>query len=64
MKTYKYHYLEVIAYKGQEIVRRFDITEKSKPEIEKLDNGLNSHMNHTEYYTFMRESDVKLKEMN
>lgn len=58
--NYKYHYLEVVAYNGQEVVRRYDIKELSDRQIEKLDNGLNSKMNHAEYYTFIRESDFKL----
>jgi hypothetical protein len=56
-------YLEIVAYKGQEVIRRIDITDKSEPQIEKLDNGINRQMNHAEYYTFIRESDVKLDEI-
>lgn len=60
-KTFKYHYLEVIAYKDQQVVRRFDITYMPKPKIASLDNSLNIQMNHVGYYTIIRDSDIKLE---
>lgn len=62
-KTFKYHYLEVVAYSDNKVIRRFDITDKSEIQIERLDNGIKRKMNHTYYYTFIRESDIKLEEI-
>lgn len=47
----KFKYLEIIRYKGGEVVKRIDVTGKSQHNIDRIDSGMNMNLNHTDYYT-------------
>jgi len=58
-----YRYLEVIEYATQLPVKRFNITGKNALSVELLDGGINRNMNHEDFYTATRESEVELTEL-
>lgn len=55
-----YKYLEIVKDKGNEVVKRLDVSDKSERSIEKIENGMNINLNHNEYTVQYNESDVEL----
>ncbi len=56
-----YYYIEIVCYETGEVIKRYDVTDKSERQRDKFDSGLNINMNHDEYYTRETESETKLK---
>ena len=54
-------YIEIIEYKTNKVISRFDVTGKNERMIDKFDSGLNINLNHSEYYTSINETKRKLK---
>jgi len=46
-----YKYLEIRRFRNCEAVKRFDITGKSAREIERLEQGVNTNLNHEDFFT-------------
>lgn len=59
-----FKYIEVKSYDSGEVVRRFDVSDKSNHLIEKAEMGINRQIDSQKYYTFTFESEKKLEEIN
>ena len=55
-----YKYLEIVKDKGNEVVKRLNVSDKSERSIEKIEGGMNINLNHDEYTVQYNESDVEL----
>jgi hypothetical protein len=55
MKTY----LEVVAFDGNKVVKRIDVTDKSEHQIERVEDGMNINLNHEAYFTRVKEYDTE-----
>ena len=55
-----YKYLEIVKDKGNEVVKRLNVSDKSERSIEKIERGMNINLNHDEYTVQYNESDVEL----
>ena len=55
-----YNYLEVKKFKDQEVVKRMDVTGITDRAQVLIDGGLNRNLNHSEYFTFFRDSEEEL----
>jgi len=56
-----YTYIEIVKYDGEEVIKRYDVTDKGEREIGKFESGLSRNMNHTEYYIRDKQSETKLE---
>jgi len=51
-------YLVIRKYEGDnEIVNKFDVTDKSEAQISRFEDGLNINMDHNNYYTEIIDTD-------
>lgn len=58
----KYKYLEIVSHENsEEIVKRFDISDKSSAQVRQLEAGLDRRLDHNKYYLDVRETDEKLE---
>lgn len=55
-----YKYLEIVKDKGNEVVKRLNVSDKSERSIEKIEKGMNINLNHNEYTVQYKESDTEL----
>ena len=55
-----YKYLEIVKDKGNEVVERLNVSDKSERSIEKIEKGMNINLNHNEYTVQYKESDTEL----
>jgi len=60
-KTFKY--IEIIKYSSGEVVKRIDVSGISQRNIDRIDSGMNRNMNHSEYYTIERASEIAIPEI-
>lgn len=60
MRNSKYKYLEIKSYNDNRVVKRFDLTEKSDRQSDKIENGVNINLDHDKFYTFIYDSEYKL----
>lgn len=56
MKTY----VEIIETATGKVVDRIDVSERDERGIDKVERGVNINLNHEEYHTEVRESEVEL----
>lgn len=52
-------YLEIIEYSTGEVSQRFDMTDKSETEYDKLDRGINRKLDHERFYTMKHRTTNK-----
>lgn len=55
-----YKYLQIVAFQSETVVKRIDVTGKSESQIDKIDRGMNTNLNHDDYYTVEIESIKEL----
>lgn len=55
-----YKYLEIVKDKGNEVVKRLNVSDESERSIEKIEKGMNINLNHNEYTVQYKESDTEL----
>lgn len=53
-------YIEIVAFDGDKVIRRVDVTYESERNRAKIDSGININLNHNQYYTRDKQSDIKL----
>lgn len=46
-----YTYIEVVRFTDQRVVKRVDVTGRSSRSADKVERGMNTNMNHAEYFT-------------
>jgi len=54
-------YVEVKTTSDDSVIKRFDVTDKTQREIERIDDGININLNHSEYFTIITNSKTKLE---
>lgn len=55
-----YRYLEIVAYEGDKVARRIDVTGRSDSIIERIECGMNINLNHEDYYVREQSSETPL----
>lgn len=53
----KRKYLEVVAFDGDRVVKRLDMTRKPERHVDKVDDGMNINLDHENYFTRIKEYD-------
>lgn len=48
-------YIEIRRHDNDEVIHRVDVTGKSDRSVERIDDGMNINLNHSEYYTNIAE---------
>lgn len=48
-------YIEIRRHDNDEVIHRVDVTGRSDRSIERVDDGMNINLNHSEYYTNIAE---------
>ena len=43
--------IQIIEFKGDKIVKTIDVTGKTERTVDKIEDGININLNHSEYYT-------------
>lgn len=59
-----FKYLEIITFGSKEVIARFDLSDKSDSQIDRIERGYNINLNHDKYYTNQSISKIKLEEIN
>ncbi|CAH1002648.1 hypothetical protein LEM8419_03520 [Neolewinella maritima] len=54
------HYIEIIRYEDDQVVKRVDVSNRTETARDRVENGMNINLNHAQYYTSGRESEVEL----
>lgn len=52
MNDAKYYYIEIKRFTDDEVVKRLDASDKSQRSRQKIEDGMNINLNHSQYYTF------------
>lgn len=47
--------IQIIEYSTENVVQEIDVTGRTDNAISKIDSGLNINLNHSEYYTIIKE---------
>lgn len=57
-------YFEIVKYGDpEEISRRFEVTNESQHNIDRIERGANINLNHNDYFTRVVESETELPEI-
>lgn len=56
----QFQYIEIIETKTGKVVCRMDVSGKSTRSIERIDDGVNINLNHKDFHTATKDSDVAL----
>lgn len=59
MKGKENIYLEIVEFENGIVSQRFDMTDKSAKDLERLDNAINRQSDHERFYTREKRSKVK-----
>ena len=43
--------IQIIEFEGDKVVKTIDVTGKTERTIDKIDDGININLNHSDYYT-------------
>jgi hypothetical protein len=54
-------YIEIKEYDSENVVKRLDVSGKTDRSVERIESGMNRNLNHEQFYTNTRESEVKLE---
>jgi hypothetical protein len=58
-----FKYIEVIGYDEENVVKRLDVSNKTDRSIDKIESGMNINLNHDQFYTVIRSSEVELEKI-
>ena len=57
----KCKYIEIVEYATEKVVKRIDVSGKTYRQADLIDAGINRNLNHDEYFTRFKFSDVGMK---
>ena len=55
-----YKYIEIIKFDNNAIIKRIDVSDSGSRSIDRIKSGININLNHDEFHTVIKESEIEL----